>query len=164
MAIIKVNPDGSSNAKVGDWVVTGGGVFEKTATGSVQVKNAAGENILKDLIGASTTKSSAVVDAAYNLLTTGRTSGSKTTTPAPVYTAPAPVVVKPTVPASNVIDEVLNNTEVFDSATNYDSFTTPSYDLSSGASGTLNLSKIGGYAVVGLVLIVVLDKLIGGGR
>lgn len=34
MAIVLVNKDGTSNAKVGDIVVTGGGVYRKTETGS----------------------------------------------------------------------------------------------------------------------------------
>ena len=34
MALLIANPDGTSNAKVGDRVVTGGGIFEKLADGT----------------------------------------------------------------------------------------------------------------------------------
>jgi hypothetical protein len=145
MAILRANPDGSSNAKVGDVVVTGGGVFQKTVNGSIPWTNANGENVLKDLVGVASTGSSALVDKAYNLLVSkGVSDTTKTKT--------------------NVIDEVLNNTQVFDSASNYDSFTTPDYSTSGSGGSTFNFGNIFGYAIVGLVLIVVADKFIGGGK
>ena len=149
MAILKANPDGTSNAKEGDFVVTGGGVFQKTSNGSIPVTNAAGENILKDLVGVTKTGSNAVVDAAYTLLNNIAAKGGTSTAPK----------------AQSPVDQVLNDTTVFDSYTNYDSFTTPSADSSALYSGQkINLSNIMGYVIVGLVLLVVLDKLIGGGK
>jgi len=146
MAFLKANPDGTSSAQIGDFVVTGGGVFQKTSNGSIPVTNANGDNILKDLVGVATTKSSALVDAAFNMLSTGNAgSGS-----------PAP--------KTNVIDEVLTTTQVFDSASNYDSFTTPDYTSSGSGGSSFSFTKIFGYAIVGLVLIVVMDKFIGGGK
>lgn len=60
---------------------------------------------------------------------------------------------------------VQSGTQVHDSLENYDDFTLPlSYDyssFSSGGSGSASMSKVVGYAVVGLVLLVVADKLIG---
>lgn len=159
MAILNVNADGSSNAQVGDFVVTGGGVFQKTVNGSIPVTNANGVNILKDLVGVATTGSSAIVTAAFNMLRTGNvTSAPATSTPKSVTPTPAAV------PKTNVIDDMLNDTQVFDSASNYDSFTTPDYTTSGSGGSSLNFSNIFGYAIVGLILVVVLDKFIGGGK
>jgi hypothetical protein len=149
MAILKANPDGTSNAQPGDFVVTGGGVFQKTSNGSIPVTNAAGENILKDLVGVTKTGSNAVVDAAYTLLNNIAAKSGTNTAPK----------------AQSPIDQVLNDTQVFDSVTNYDSFTTPGSGSSALYTGQkINFSNIMGYIIVGLVLLVVLDKLIGGGK
>lgn len=148
MAILKANADGTSNAKPGDFVVTGGGVFQKTTNGSIPVTNAAGENILKDLVGVTRTGSNAVVDAAYTLLNNIAAKGGTNTAPK----------------AQSPVDQVLNDTTVFDSYTNYDSFTTPGTGSAPVFTGSkINFGNLFGYIIVGLVLLVILDKLMMGG-
>ena len=51
MAILTAKPDGTSDAKAGDIVVTGGGIFRKNADGS-----STKVSTLKDYIGKDTTK------------------------------------------------------------------------------------------------------------
>jgi hypothetical protein len=135
MAYVLVNKDGTNNAKVGDIVVTGGGLFEKTASG---ISKRVGDLYTSN--GRSGNYAD-VVDA-FNKLTGSSNQTTKTTT------------------TTTTKD---GTTEIYDSAENYDSYTLPlSYDYSSGSydtSGTL--SKVIGYAIVGLVLLVVADKLIG---
>lgn len=57
MAILKANKDGTSNAKPGDIVITGGGVFQKNADGtSTRLET------LKDFIGVDKTKDYGILD------------------------------------------------------------------------------------------------------
>ena len=133
MAILIANKDGTSNAKPGDTVVTGGGIYRK---------NADGTSSLVSKLPTSTGKTSdyGVLTQIYNNMTS-----------------------KP-VKEPSIIDQTLNNTEVFDSAVNYDSFTTPTSSGSLTTGQTINFGNIFGYVIVGLVLLVVLDKLMGGGK
>lgn len=146
MAVLIANKDGTSNAKAGDIVITGGGIFKKKADGTSEFINP---------LPTSTGKTS-----DYNVLTGiyNQMSGKGSSAAAPA----TPVVTQP---VTNPIDQVLGDTTVFDSYTNYDSFTTPGTGSSALYSGQkINFSNIMGYVIVGLVLLVVLDKLIGGGK
>jgi len=133
MALLIANKDGTSNAKAGDTVVTGGGIYRK---------NADGTSTLISKLPTSTGKTSdyGVLTHIYNSMTS-----------------------KP-VKEPSIIDQTLNNTEVFDSATNYDSFTTPTGSGAITSGQTINFSNLFGYIIVGLVLLVILDKLMGGGK
>lgn len=143
MAILLANKDGTSNAKPGDVVVTGAGIFRKNEDGTstkVQALPTAGGKT-----------------SDYNIVTniwremTGTGGDYMPTNAAPK--------------TQSSIDQVLNDTQVFDSVTNYDSFTTPGSGSSALYTGQkINFSNIMGYIIVGLVLLVVLDKLIGGGK
>jgi hypothetical protein len=143
MAILLANKDGTSNAKPGDVVVTGGGIFRKNEDGT------------STKVQALPTYGGKTSD--YNIVTniwremTGTGGDYMPTNAAPKTQSP--------------IDQVLNDTQVFDSVTNYDSFTTPGSGSSALYTGQkINFSNIMGYIIVGLVLLVVLDKLIGGGK
>ncbi len=150
MAILLANKDGSSNAKPGDVVVTGGGIFRKNADGT-------------------STKVSALPTAGgktsdYNIVTNvwREMTGTGAYTPAPgasAYSAGSAAN------SSNPIAEALNDPQVFDSSWNYDNFTGSGSGSGALYTGqTLNFGNIAGYAIVGLVLLAVLDKLIGGGH
>lgn len=141
MAVLIANKDGTSNAKAGDIVITGGGIFKKKADGTSEFINP---------LPISTGKTSDynVLTGIYNQMT-GK--GSSTAAPA------TPSVVSP-------VDQVLNDTTVFDSYTNYDSFTTPSTGSSELYTGSkINFGNVFGYIIVGLVILVILDKLMMGG-
>jgi len=140
MAILRPNADGTSNAKVGDIVVTGGGVFQKTVNGSIPVTNAKGENIFKDLVGVATTGSSALVNAAYNLLIS-KDSGVGNTGQG-VYVPPASVV-------SNVDPNGIISVAGYDPG---------DYDTYSNTSSGGGISNILGYIMLGLVGIALLDR------
>lgn len=148
MAILMSNPDGTSNAKVGDYVVTGGGIYYKDTSGSIKVSD------LSDYIGKAVTGSKLDVAKAYqSVINSGK------------YGANASV---------NTI--VVNKTEettkptVFDTEENYDDFTSGiTYDPQAAVSGNIpnynsstsstTLTNVVGYAIVGLVLVAVLDRL-----
>lgn len=143
MAILLANKDGTSNAKPGDVVVTGGGIFRKNEDGTSTKVQAL------PTYGGKTSDYNIVTNIWREMTGTG---GDYI----PTSTAPK---------AQSPIDQVLNDTQVFDSVTNYDSFTTPSAGSSALYTGQkINFSNIMGYIIVGLVLLVVLDKLIGGGK
>lgn len=143
MAILLANKDGTSNAKPGDVVVTGGGIFRKNEDGTSTKVQAL------PTYGGKTSDYNIVTSIWREMTGTG---GDYI----PTNTAPK---------AQNPIDQVLNDTQVFDSVTNYDSFTTPGTGSSALYTGQkINFSNIMGYIIVGLVLLVVLDKLIGGGK
>lgn len=132
MAWLIANPDGTSNAKVGDRVVTGGGIFEKLADGTSKLIDALPT-------GSGKTSSYSEVQRIYaNIVnSTGGSGGGSQDLP-------------------------LINPEVVDTSWNYDSFTGvgDDYDFTSGSS-SLNMSNIIGYGIVFLVGIVVLDKFMG---
>lgn len=143
MAILLANKDGTSNAKPGDVVVTGGGIFRKNEDGTSTKVQAL------PTYGGKTSDYNIVTNIWREMTGTG---GDYI----PTSTAPK---------AQSPIDQALNDTQVFDSVTNYDSFTTPSAGSSALYTGQkINFSNIMGYIIVGLVLLVVLDKLIGGGK
>lgn len=142
MGYVLVDANGKHNAIVGDKVVTGGGVYEKMADGTSKL-------VEKLSTPSGTTKSYADVVNEFNRLASGGSKNSSSTTNTTVVTPYAP---PPT-------------TQVYDSPTNYDNYTLPlEYDYSSASSQAAvsnTGSKIVGYAVVALVLLVVADKIMG---
>lgn len=137
MALLIANRDGTSNAKPGDTVVTGGGLYVKQEDGS--------SKFLSPLPTATgKTGSYEVVQSVFNSLNVNIGTRKKDGVDVPVAS---------------------DRNEVIDTSWNYDSFTTPDYDPSdyaapsgSGVSG----STIAGYIIVGLVGLAVLDRVVGG--
>lgn len=144
MAIVLVNKDGSSNAKVGDYVVTGGGVYKKTATGSVRTGD------LDTSTGSSGNFSDVV--AKFNSLVSGG-GGSNNETKTKTTTDGTK---KETVTVDSVDDNGIATVTVagYDPA----DYST-SYKTTSSSSG---IGTILGYAVLGLVGIALLDRFMNG--
>ena len=151
MSIVLVNPDGTSNAKVGDLVITGGGIYEKTSTGSRFVQS------LKDYIGADKTQSRRVVEDIYKTVTgvpgyelIGKGNGGTLSADG-----------KRIIGGYEVVSKVDDNGIVTVSGSG-----SPGYDpndyAASSTSGGLSGSKIAGYAIIGLVGLAVLDRFVGG--
>lgn len=150
MAIIMANRDGTSNAKPGDVVVTGGGLFRKNEDGpSTKIGS------LNTPTG--TSKNYDDVLKTYTTLT----SGSGAYKPAP---APTPVPVIKETPISGVVE--LEPDPLFDpneyviggNSTYGTSNSSPSTTYSSG------LNNILGYVIVGLVGIALLDRFMNSGK
>ena len=142
MAILLANKDGTSNAKPGDVVVTGGGIFRKNEDGTSTKMQAL------PTYGGKTSDYNIVTNIWREMTGTG---GDYI----PTNTAPK---------AQSPVDQVLNDTTVFDSYTNYDSFTTPGTGSAPVFTGSkINFGNLFGYIIVGLVLLVILDKLMMGG-
>lgn len=148
MALIIANRDGTSNAKPGDTVVTGGGLYVKKEDGTSQ--------FLSPLpVAGGKTGSYDVVKSVFNSLNVniGTKGGSLG-----ALTKDGKVL-----PGTGFKYE--DQTVVEDTNWNYDSFTGSEYDpsdyaapSSSGVSG----SSIAGYIIVGLVGLAVLDRFVGG--
>lgn len=138
MNILMANKDGSSNAQVGDYVVTGGGIYEKTATGSRFVES------LKNYIGADKTSSYDVVKGIYKSVT-GNYPKTSEVTPAKIDENGIVTVAPVTDPAASV------NSATYDPAA-----------YVSGGGSNINGSKIAGYIIIGLVGLAVLDRFVGG--
>ena len=134
MAYILANPDGTSNAKTGDKVVTGGGIYEKLASGASRL-------IEKLDTATGTTKNYAEVMAAYVRKIGGTNIG--TTDP----------TKQPDIP----IDATGNSSGIF--TPGYD----PTAYTNYGTTNTAGLSSIMGYVVLGLVGIALLDRFMNGG-
>lgn len=142
MAYILANKDGTSNAKIGDIVVTGGGLFKKNDDGSVSRVGSLNTPTGK------TGSYDEVVNAFYKI-----TSGI-VSSPAPTYQAPS-VEQKP----SGIVE--LKPDPLFDP----NEFTTsgsPIYGTvnSNNSTASSGLNKIVGYFVVGLVGIALLDRFV----
>lgn len=147
MAYILANKDGTSNAKVGDVVVTGGGLYEKTATGS-------------KYIGGLTSAVKKTSD--YNELSkiyqdnyggwigsgSGSSGGTNPPTPqpdaAPETPTPAPEVEDVTFDANGI--GYLNG---------FDMSYYPTYPTGSGS-----LKNFFGYILLGLIALVILERLV----
>lgn len=135
MAYVLVNPDGTSKANIGDFVITGGGIFEKTESGSRFVSG------LEGLIGKAKTGSYGDVVAAYSKVATTKATPSELPT--------TPEVATPVSVDENGLVDV--------SVSGYD----PSdYSVASSGSG---LSNIVGYVVLFLVGVALLDRFINRG-
>ncbi|MDY0198833.1 MAG: hypothetical protein RBR68_13565, partial [Tenuifilaceae bacterium] len=132
MAWLIANPDGTSNAKVGDRVVTGGGIFEKLADGTSKLIDALPT-------GSGKTSSYSEVQRIYaNIVNATGGDGSNQGS-----------LLSP------VVEDTSWNYDSFtveDTSWNYDSFTGvgDDYDFTSGSS-SLNMSNIIGYGIVFLV-------------
>lgn len=131
MALLIANPDGTSNAKVGDRVVTGGGIFEKLADGTSKLVDSLPT-------GSGKTSSYSEVQRIYANIVNA-TGGGGGSNPEPLLTP--------------VVEDTSWN---YDSFTGVGD----DYNFSSG-SGSLDMSNIIGYGIVFLVGIVVLDKFMG---
>lgn len=77
MAVLMVKPDGTSNAKAGDYVVTGGGIFLKNADGSSTKVDSLPGNIAPK----GTTTSYKAVQAAYDMISNATGLGGGLGTP-----------------------------------------------------------------------------------
>ena len=139
MALIIANRDGTSNAKAGDTVVTGGGLY---------VKNEDGTSKFLSPLPTATGKTGSydVVQSVFNSLNKN------------IGTTKKNGAIVPVAADQNV---------VVDTPWNYDSFTTPDYDPSDYASpsgSSVSGSTIAGYIIVGLVGLAVLDHFVGGSK
>jgi len=148
MAYVLVNKDGTSNAKVGDYVVTGGGVYQKTESGSVKVDS------LPTPTGKTTDYS--VVQSVYNQIVnaTGQKS-SQSNTPQKTTSGGGeliPVITPKAVDVNGIVS--------VDSYDPYDYGYADDY-YSRAPTG---IGKVIGYAVLGLIGLVVLDRVMMGGR
>lgn len=158
MAIITANRDGSSNAKAGDVVVTGGGIFRKNADGSSTKLSG-----LKDYIGTETTKDYSKLSTIAQSFqarqgviggvsdtykgSSGKNNGVATNTQKPAkedkYTPTG-------IDDNGIVSGIVGFAPV---------------DYSSGsAASSAGVNKVVGYVVLGLVGLVVLDRLLDRGN
>lgn len=135
MAYVLVNPDGTSNAKVGDKVVTGGGIFEKLADGTGK---------LIDSLPTTTGKTGSYgeVKKIFSTIVNATGGGGGKTDPV-------------------IIEQVEQGIIIEDTEWNNDDFGYSSAGDYSLDSSSLNVKNIVGYVIVALVGIVVLDKFMG---
>ncbi len=147
MAYILANKDGTSNAKIGDVVVTGGGLYEKTATGSVY------RGAVEGLAGGKTKSYSDLKDAYaknYGGWIGGGSSGSSggTNTGSTGGTENAPTAP----PTDYTTDFDVNGIGYING------FDPNTYSTGSGG-GSSSLSNFFGYVVLGLIGLVILDRI-----
>lgn len=149
--ILTVNKDGTSNAKAGDYVVTGGGIFRKEADGSSTKVSS-----LKDYIGKDTTKNYNDLKGVAQSFAAHQGVGGISGTVSSGKTAAAS---KPTK------EEKYTPTMVDDNGimSGIVGFTPVDYSTGSAASSA-GANKVVGYVVLGLVGLVVLDRLLDRGN
>ncbi len=136
MAYILANPDGTSNAKTGDRVVTGGGIYEKLASGASRL-------VEKLDTATGTTKSYAEVMAAYVRKVSGGSTNNST----------VDTTKQPDIPVNTTGSDSTLFTPGYD-PTDYANYSTTS---------TSGFGNIMGYIVLGLVGIALLDRFMNGG-
>lgn len=153
MAVIIGNPDGTSNAQIGDVVVTGGGVYEKTATGSRLVAT------LKDFLGKDKTTSYAEVGQAYqsymSAVSAGAAYGGSASANRATQTAAQRAADTAAAKNSLAAAEDQNGIAV----TGISGYDPGNYVASGGSSAASSTgSNIVGYVILFLVGVAVLDR------
>lgn len=155
MAILTAKPDGTSDAKAGDIVVTGGGIFRKNADGSSTKLST-----LKDYIGKDTTKNYSDLKGVAQSFQAhqsviGGVSGTVSNSSGKTAAAAKPAKEDKYTPTS-VDDNGIMSGIV--------GFTPVDYSTGSTASSD-GINKVVGYIVLGLVGLAVLDRFVNkGGR
>ncbi len=144
MAILMVNPDGTSNAKAGDFVVTGGGIYRKNEDGSSTkvsgIDTASG-----------TSKNFADVVSTFNKLT----GGSNQTQPVNKTAQDGKIQ------ESFKVDAVDGNGIAKVTVQGYDP---EEYQVTYKTAGSsAGIGNILGYVILGLVGIALLDRFMNGG-
>lgn len=147
MAILVANPDGSSNAKAGDVVVTGGGIFRKNADGSSTKMSD-----LKDYIGSSTTKD-------YSKLSTIARSFQSRQSAEGGISGTYNEVAKDTQKSAKSDSYIPTGIDDNGIVSGITGFVPVDYSTGTAASST-GASKVIGYVILGLVGLVVLDRLL----
>lgn len=146
MAYVLANADGTSNAKVGDVVVTGGGLYEKTATGSKYLGGVEG------LAGGKTKSYSELKDAFSKnyggWIGGGSSGGSGGSNNGGNNPTPAP---EPDIDATEDVNGIwyLNG---------FDFQGAPTYTSSGDSSAAVK--NFFGYIILGLIALVILDRAI----
>ena len=149
MAVLVANPDGTSNAQAGDYVVTGGGIFRKNEDGSsTKIES------LSSYIGTEKTKDYSKLSTIANsfVAKNGVTGGINTDTKIESQAATAPAQSEKYI-AQSVDDNGILSGVVF---------TPIDYSDTSDTGSSAGASKILGYVVVGLVSIALLDRFMNG--
>lgn len=150
MAILKANPDGTSNAKAGDIVVTGGGIFQKNADGtSTKLES------LKDFIGKATTKDYGVLDTIVeSYKARGNASVIDTAKDAIDNMQQSVIPETPLIQSDKVYNATVDSNGIVDiSGYNPQSYASYENGTSDGTG-----EKILGIAVLALVGIAILDR------
>lgn len=151
MAIVLVNKDGTSNAKAGDYVVTGGGVYYKNpVTGNTDRVSGL------DTSTGSSGNFNDVISKFNSLINNSSSNSSSSSSNTSTNTSAGSVVSN--TGSKGVVelapDPLFNPNEYMTGGNTY-------YGTASGttnSTATSGLNKIIGYAVVGLVGIALLDK------
>lgn len=155
--ILTANPDGTSDAKVGDYVVTAGGIVQKTADGKNPIVAT-----LKDYIGKDTTKNYSDLKgvaqsfAAHQGViggisgTVSSRSGSSGKTAAATKPTKQDKYTPTNIDDNGIMSGIVGFAPV---------------DYSSGsAASSAGVNKVVGYVVLGLVGLAVLDRLLDRGN
>ncbi len=143
MAFILQGKNGTNNAQIGDFVVTGGGVFQKTENGSVKISDLKGGNTgsYADLVS----KFSKHYSDSAGISGSGRNIADSN-------------ILNPTPSPEIDYDLGVDNNGI--AMLGYDpNQYVAAYSSSSSTSSTLN--TIFGYVIVGLVGLVVLNRFAG---
>ena len=156
MAVIVVNPDGSSNAKAGDTVITGGGIYRKNDDGtSTKIEG------LSSFIGKNTTgdySQLSKIAQSYAARESSRGGSSSNS-----YVDYGTSSGKEITAASNdtYVAQAVDQNGII-SGTTIQGFTPVNYS-SGSASSSSGINKIVGYIVLGLVGLAILDRFVSGG-
>lgn len=156
MAILTAKPDGTSDAKAGDIVVTGGGIFRKNADGSSTKLST-----LKDYIGKDTTKNYSDLKGVAQSFqahqsviggvsgTVAATNSSKNNTASTQKPAKEDKYTPTSVDDNGIMSGIVGFTPV---------------DYSTGSTASSDgINKVVGYIVLGLVGLAVLDRFVNKG-
>ena len=148
MAIKIANPDGSSNAKPGDVVITGGGIFKKNDGSSTKLES------LNDFIGKATTKNySDLSKIAESYAARESVRGGSSSNSTVDYSNGSEV--KPSK------EETYKPTAIDDNGIltgQIVGFTPIDYSDSSSTGSSSGVNKILGYVIVGLVGLALIDR------
>jgi hypothetical protein len=149
MAILLVNKDGTSNAKAGDYVVTGGGIYQKNADGSST--KVAG---LPNTATGSSKNYNDVVSAFSSLVGSSSSGGSVTSGTDTAHVG--------TTKETASVDDVDDNGIAKVTVAGYDPSDYAVYSSGSSGSST-SISTVLGYVILGLIGVALLDRFMNGG-
>ena len=149
MAILKANPDGTSNAKAGDIVVTGGGIFQKNADGTSKKLES-----LKDFIGTATTKDYGILDTIVESYKARGNASVIDTAKDAVQNMQQTVIPE----VGSAGEQIYNATVDANGIVDISGYNPQNYASYESGSGDGTGEKILGIAVLALIGIAILDR------
>lgn len=164
--LVNDNDKAPASAKVGDLIVTGGGIFKMTENGGVRDTEAEKASGYFGGVGNYNTLATEVYNKVRTSLSSGRSGGSSGGSSGGTSDTPTPT---PNVDASNSqqpqdinVNYDVNGIGYLDGVDGIEGYNPYDYVNYSSGGSSETISNFFGYVLLGLVGLVILDRIVGG--